>query len=115
MSAHPSEMRLLPWTTPEGRPCYVPDGSGWLSDYVDAIEVQQLIWGHDLLERSAQVLKGGASETELRFLVERMSEALRDALRVAERRGERVAEPSDDGPSDDDGWPGWTPPAEASG
>lgn len=99
MSAHPPELRLLPWTTPEGRPCYVPTDTGWLSAYADAIEGQQPIWGHDVLERSAYVLQGGASETELRFPVQRLSEALRGALRIAaESRTGRIAEPGGDGP-----------------
>lgn len=54
-----------------------------------------------------------ASAGELRFLATRLTEALRDALRVAESRGERL--PSyDDGDTDADGHPEPTEAAESS-
>ncbi|GAA2116702.1 hypothetical protein [Streptomyces synnematoformans] len=114
MSGHLAGARLLPWLTDDGRRCYAQDG-GWLALYADVLEGDQLAMGYGLLDRAAEIVNSGASEAELRFLVERLSEALRDALRVAECRGERVADPDDDGRSDDGNGPDWAPPAEAFG
>lgn len=43
--------RLLPWTSPEGKPCYLStDGRGYLSTLADSMETVQLGMGHELLE-----------------------------------------------------------------
>jgi hypothetical protein len=83
------ELRLLPWVNDQGRPCYVREG-GWLSEYADVLESQQLDTGEDVLRLSDDLLKEKPSNTELRFVTQRLSEALRDALRVAKSRGERL-------------------------
>ena len=85
------EVRLLPWAGDEGKACYlVTDGEGGPgSRLAEATESVQLGMGRDLLaharEMVADTLRG-----ELRFLAERLGEALRDALRVAESRGQRL-------------------------
>ncbi|WBB59176.1 hypothetical protein O7599_26840 [Streptomyces sp. WMMC500] len=83
-------LRLLPWVNELGRPCYAEDG-GSVSQYADFVEHQQLDTGSDVLRMSNDVLTEKASETELRFVALRLSECLRDALRVAESRGERLS------------------------
>ncbi|GAB2952094.1 hypothetical protein GCM10027028_62990 [Streptomyces sundarbansensis] len=96
--------RLLPWTTPEGNPCYLStDGRGYLSTLADGIEEVQLGMGEELVEHAREVLAPpGAralSATEYRWLARRLSEALTDALRVAESRGQRIPAPQE-GPAE---------------
>lgn len=86
-------MRLLPWSGPDGQPCYLStdesEGGGYLSRLADEMEEAQLQTGEELLRHTAELLNGpaGAAARELRFCVHRLCEALRDALRVAESRG----------------------------
>ncbi|WP_308114671.1 hypothetical protein [Streptomyces sp. ISL-12] len=92
--------RLLPWTTPDGNPCYLStDGRGYLSTLADSIEAVQLGMGEELLEHAREVLAPGAralSATEYRWLATRLAEALTDALRVAESRGQRIPDPQEE-------------------
>lgn len=87
--------RLLPWGGEDGKPCYLSsNGEGFIDALADHMEETQLRLGSDLLLHVRELLNAGevsAGEQELRFLVLRLAEALRDALRVAESRGERLA------------------------
>lgn len=89
--------RLLPWTTQDGNPCYLStDGRGYLSSLADSIEEVQLDMGEELLEYARKVVDPGAKElsaVEYRWLACRLTEALADALRVAESRGGRISDP----------------------
>lgn len=92
-------LRLLPWSGPDGRRCYVSADSdgGPVSRLADRLEELQLDTGAELLDHTEELL--GAHRTsadELRFCVHRLAEALRDALRVAESRGGRIPVPGDD-------------------
>ncbi|MGW3059084.1 hypothetical protein ACWC98_24550 [Streptomyces goshikiensis] len=91
--------RLLPWTTQDGNPCYLStDGRGYLSSLADSIEEVQLDMGEELLEYARGVVAPGAtmlSAVEYRWLACRLTEALTDALRVAESRGLRIADPQE--------------------
>lgn len=86
-------LRLLPWTSPEGKPCYLSsDAQGYLAGLADSIEAVQLGMGRELLDYAREVARPGArflSASEYRWLACRLSEALADALRVAESRGQR--------------------------
>ncbi|MEU3945680.1 hypothetical protein [Streptomyces sp. NPDC029526] len=86
-------MRLLPWTGPEGRPCYlITDGTGPLSRRADVIEETRLAMAAELLGHAADLLEDRrATPEQLRFLLARMREALTDVCRVAESRGGRPA------------------------
>ncbi|MFD3513562.1 hypothetical protein [Streptomyces sp. NPDC058657] len=89
-----NELRLLPWTGPEGKPCYLStDGSGgYLSRLADTTEAVQLGLAAELLAHAADVLAGGETElNELHQLAVNMSGALQDALRVAISRGNRLS------------------------
>ncbi|MFC7306301.1 hypothetical protein ACFQVC_19015 [Streptomyces monticola] len=88
----PDTMRLLPWSTPDGKACFLlGDGYGYLSRIADSTEAIQLAIGHDLLDHVASLLDcPTASPGELRFAVRRLTEALGDVLRVAESRGARL-------------------------
>lgn len=89
-----SSLRLLPWPTPDGKPCYlVTDNSGgYLSRLADDLEAAQLATGIDVLGDARQVLDDPMSPyTEVRYAGIRLTECLTDALRVAESRGMRLA------------------------
>ncbi|MER6014799.1 hypothetical protein [Streptomyces bluensis] len=97
--------RLLPWTGVGGKPCYLltGDNGGYLTRLAGDIESVQLGMGNELLGH-AQELIGDPKVTpaELRYLSARLTESLRDILRVAESRGARLPVP-DDGNGDSDG------------
>ncbi|MFH8896550.1 hypothetical protein ACH4HG_09095 [Streptomyces coeruleorubidus] len=86
-------LRLLPWTGPEAKPCFLitDDGGGRVSRLADITEATQLDMGAQLLAHADDLLPD-ATEAQLRFLAERLVEALRDILRVAESRGQRYDE-----------------------
>ncbi|WP_121747774.1 hypothetical protein [Streptomyces sp. E2N166] len=88
-------LRLLPWSTPEGKPCYLSTDSGQsrLSRLADDIEAAQLDSGEQVLAGSRAVLADRkAGERAVRFALVRATEALADLLRIAVSRGERVAD-----------------------
>ena len=88
----PESPRLLPWSGPEGKRCYLitDDLGGPVSRLADATESIQLGMGAELLAHARDLLPDLPSG-ELRFLAERLTEALHDALRVAESRGLRLS------------------------
>ncbi|GAA2330116.1 hypothetical protein [Streptomyces cuspidosporus] len=95
-----TDLRLLPWSDPEGRPCYLSsdNGDSLLNRRADQIEALQLSMGTELLGHARVLLNDRkANAGELRFLAQRLCEALRDALRVAESRGRRLPGRDEDG------------------
>ncbi|MFF0625032.1 hypothetical protein [Streptomyces sp. NPDC004296] len=91
MTTH-NELRLLPWSGPEGNPCYLSteDSGGYLSRLADNIEAAQLEVAAELLDHAVEVLGDGEMEpNELRLLAMEMTGALRDVRRVAISRGHR--------------------------
>ncbi|MFF7469253.1 hypothetical protein [Streptomyces sp. NPDC008092] len=96
----PTSPRLLPWPTPEGKPCYLvtDDNGGYLSRFADDLEATQLATGTDVLVSARQVLDDPMSPyTEVRYAGIRLAECLTDALRVAESRGMRLPAPKAEG------------------
>ncbi|MFD7689069.1 hypothetical protein [Streptomyces sp. NPDC059781] len=89
--SEPREPRLLPWTGDEGKACYlISDGHGGpVSRMADTTEAVQLGMGRELLAHARELLPD-APRGELRHLAECLTEALADALRVAESRGRRL-------------------------
>ncbi|MFI2431768.1 hypothetical protein [Streptomyces sp. NPDC018693] len=87
----PREPRLLPWSGTEGKPCYlITDSNGGpISRLADLTETTQLDMGRKLLDHAHGMLPD-TPPGELRFLAERLTEALQDALRIAESRGRRL-------------------------
>ncbi|MFH9468611.1 hypothetical protein ACH4LT_15160 [Streptomyces clavifer] len=87
--------RLLPWSGPEGKPCYVlGDGPGHVSRVADSIESVQLGMAAELLAHTADMLADHrVTPAQLRYVVARMAEALRDVHRIAESRGARLCAP----------------------
>ncbi|MGW6292250.1 hypothetical protein G3I31_31145 [Streptomyces sp. SID9913] len=86
------EVRLLPWTGEEGKPCYlITDGTGRVSRHADTVEETLLAMAADLLGHAADLLADRRTTPEqLRFLLDRMREALAGVCRVAESRGGRA-------------------------
>ena len=84
----PTGRRLLPWTTPDGRPCYLStDGNGRVSALADEVEDMQLSTGDELLTHARAMLADPKIPLgEFRFLSARLAEALHDAIRVARSR-----------------------------
>ena len=102
MEATPSPLttlRLLPWLSPEGKPCFLSAGGqgGYVSRLADETETLQLTTGADVLTRARQVLDNPVSpNAEVRYTAIRLTECLADTLRVAESRGMRLPEPDTD-------------------
>ncbi|MER6994595.1 hypothetical protein [Streptomyces sp. NPDC000410] len=86
--------QLLPWAGTGGKPCYLLTDSegGYVSRVADQIESIQLGMGAELLGHAEALLDDAHADAgQLRFLSARLTEALRDALRIAESRGVRLA------------------------
>ncbi|MFB6813052.1 hypothetical protein ACFCV8_00690 [Streptomyces sp. NPDC056347] len=85
-----NELRLLPWTGPDGKPCYLStdDRGGYVSRLADNIEAVQLGAAAELLEHAFETLNDkDAALEETRRLAKELTGALRDVLRVATSRG----------------------------
>ncbi|MFE7749053.1 hypothetical protein [Streptomyces sp. NPDC057428] len=88
-----SPLRLLPWNSPEGRPCYLStDNPGsMLSGLADEVEAELVSCGEAVLSGAEAVLADAAAgEVAVRFALRRTTESLRDALRVAHCREGRA-------------------------
>ena len=72
--------------------------SGYLANLADNIESVQIGMGKELLEYARDTTAPGAkvlTATEYRWLACRLTEALADALRVADSRGQRLPDPEE--------------------
>ncbi|MEU8689609.1 hypothetical protein [Streptomyces sp. NPDC048665] len=90
----PNEPRLLPWSGPEGKPCYLNtnDRGGYMSRLADNIEAVLLGTAAELLEHASGALDDHDQGPEdLRRLAKELTGALRDVLRVATSRGHLLA------------------------
>ncbi|MEU2244030.1 hypothetical protein ABZ572_32050 [Streptomyces sp. NPDC018338] len=115
MTPH-NELRLLPWSGPDGKPCFLStdNTNGHLSRLADNTEAIQLDLATELLDYASVLLNGAETDSEeLRALATDLTEALRDTLRVAESRGHRLPPPHTDTHADDTDSP--TLPAAAFG
>jgi hypothetical protein len=96
-------LRLLPWAGEDGKACFLStdsEGSSFLSRLADNLESVQTGMAEDLLGHVREILAAGpSSEAELRNLVGCLSASLRDMIRVADSRGDRL--PSQEGDGDD--------------
>lgn len=96
-------LRLLPWTSSEGKPCFLANatGGGYLSRLADETEALQLAEGLEVLVEARRVLCDPLSpNVEVRYAAIRLSECLADVLRVAESRGRRLPPPDTDDTDD---------------
>ncbi|MGC4985130.1 hypothetical protein ACLQ18_31555 [Streptomyces sp. DT193] len=88
------ELRLLPWTGPGGKPCYLStdDRDGFMSHLADNIEAVQLGTAAELLKHASETLgQELAAPEEVRLLAKELTGALRDVLRVTASRGHLLA------------------------
>ncbi|MEU6550195.1 hypothetical protein ABZ915_07860 [Streptomyces sp. NPDC046915] len=101
-----SQLRLLPWAGPEGKPCYLAsEGTGYLSGLADTMESTQLALAGELLQEARGVLDGRQwTQGELHLLAVQLAEALSNVHRIAVSRGERLPAPAHENldASDDD-------------
>ncbi|MFE6282944.1 hypothetical protein [Streptomyces sp. NPDC057877] len=84
--------RLLPWSGPEDKPCYLitdDGGHSALSRLADATESIQLGMARDLVTH-ARALLPDIPPSDVRSLAAHLTTALHDALRIAESRGHRL-------------------------
>ncbi|MCX4519541.1 hypothetical protein OHA69_18030 [Streptomyces anulatus] len=85
----PNELRLLPWSGPGDKSCYLStdDPDGYMSRLADGIEAVQLGTANELLQEASEALDNqDASPDEMRCLVTELTGALRDVYRVAMSR-----------------------------
>ncbi|MEU9122466.1 hypothetical protein AB0C96_21835 [Streptomyces sp. NPDC048506] len=102
MSAADS-MRLLPWLSPDGKPCFLAgDGKGFVSRLADDVEAVQLDAAAELIEEARRFLDARTwTPGELHLLAVELTAVLANVHRVAESRGARLPAPDDDGPDVD--------------
>lgn len=122
MSIAGRPLRLLPWTEPDGRPCYLSAdgvGTGPVSRLADRVESVQLVMAGRLLDEAFDAFaepepepkpeakaKAKADGLDVDGLTARLTEALRDTLLIAESRGVRLGlSELDFGDGDGDGDP----------
>jgi hypothetical protein len=88
----------LPWTGPEGKPCYLAgDGAGYLSRLADNMEVAQLGLAGELLQEAQRILEERRwTPGELHLLTVQLTEALGNVHRIAQSRGARLPAPAYD-------------------
>ncbi|MGW0783811.1 hypothetical protein [Streptomyces sp. NPDC002913] len=94
-----SPLRLLPWNSPEGRPCYLStdDPGSMMSRLADEVEAELVACGEEVLGGAESVLADqAAGERAVRFALVRTTESLRDVLRVAECRRGRASRGAED-------------------
>ncbi|MCC8334731.1 hypothetical protein LMJ38_02085 [Streptomyces sp. R1] len=103
MTYQAAPLRLLPWLSPEGKPCYLaPDSNGGvISRLADKTEARQLAEGLDVCRSARRVLDDPLTpNAEVRYTAIRLTECLADALRVAESRGRRLSPADEESDSD---------------
>ncbi|MFG2552377.1 hypothetical protein ACGFWF_20850 [Streptomyces sp. NPDC048581] len=95
--------RLLPWTGSLGQRCYLIEdgtGNGPLSRIADRVEAIQLRFAEQLHQQAWELLATPtAPNTQLRHLAKQLSQALGDALLIAESRGARLQHASERPPA----------------
>ncbi|MFE5859543.1 MULTISPECIES: hypothetical protein [Streptomyces] len=96
MTPH-NELRLLPWSGPDGKPCFLstdaPDSH--LSRLADNMEEIQLGLATELLAHASELLADPeAGPEELHLLAADLTTALHAAIRVATSRGHRLPNPA---------------------
>ncbi|PSK71305.1 hypothetical protein C6W96_18115 [Streptomyces sp. CS149] len=85
-----NELRLLPWSGPGDKPCYLStdDPDGYMSRLADGIEAVQLGTARELLDEASEALDDQDTSLDgMRSLVKELTGALRDVYRVATSRG----------------------------
>lgn len=87
----PKKLRLLPWSGPEGKPCYLStdDQGGYMSRLADNVESLQIGSAAQLLNLASELLDDKkAGLDDMRRLTRELVWSLRDVLRIATSRGD---------------------------
>ncbi|MFF6791085.1 hypothetical protein ACFY9C_18645 [Streptomyces filamentosus] len=87
------ELRLLPWSGPDGKPCFLStdDDSSRLSRLADTLESTYLDQAAEVLDHAIELLSLPEPDpVDLRAASADLTEALEQVLRVAESRGRRL-------------------------
>lgn len=93
-----SQLRLLPWRSAEGKPCYLSTGdpNSRLSRLADEMEEEQIECGNVVLEGALEVLADQVvGEVAVRFALTQAVLSLREVLLVAHSRGQRIPDAGD--------------------
>ncbi|WP_405804809.1 hypothetical protein [Streptomyces sp. NBC_01187] len=92
------ELRLLPWVTDAGNPCYLSgEADSVLAVYADELEDAQLADGARALRRIVELLDNvAAADDETAQTVKEAAAALSNVLRVADSRGARLPDAEED-------------------
>ncbi|MYV94843.1 hypothetical protein [Streptomyces sp. SID1034] len=93
MTLH-DELRLLPWSGPDGKPCFLStdDPASHLSRLADEVEALQLDAATELVAHGRELISNEDTERPtLERLATALVEALETTLRVATSRGHRLA------------------------
>ncbi|MET9700661.1 hypothetical protein ABZY31_27590 [Streptomyces sp. NPDC006529] len=88
-----NELRLLPWSGPDDKPCFLStdNSGGFLSRLADITEEAQLQSASELLDQALDVLTDPETDPhELHLVAADLTAALRAALRTATSRGHRL-------------------------
>ncbi|MEW5631444.1 hypothetical protein AB1388_33610 [Streptomyces hydrogenans] len=95
------ELRLLPWSGPDGKPCFLStdDDSSGLSRLADTLETTYLALAAEALDHASDVLNLVQPDpADLRAAFMHVTAALQQVLRVAESRGHRLISASSASP-----------------
>lgn len=87
------DMRLLPWASDTGKPCYVPltAEGGPVSAIADAVEGEQVADAQAVLAEAESILANpAAGALALRLALGAAVRVLGGVIRVAESRGQRL-------------------------
>ncbi|WP_369361076.1 hypothetical protein [Streptomyces sp. cg2] len=108
--------RLLPWTSPDGKPCYLlgGTGTGYVSRLADKVEAEQMDSAAELVEEACGILTHRLwTPGEIHLLAVELNNHLAKIHRVSESRGARLLllEDDPDEDSEDDVCEGSVPVA----
>ncbi|MGP3989649.1 hypothetical protein [Streptomyces sp. 3N207] len=84
----PNSMRLLPWVSDMGKPCYlVGEADGVVATFADRVEARQLAAAQAALAEAHSALDDpAAGALALRLALKNASSGLANMLRIAESR-----------------------------
>lgn len=97
--------RLLPWSSPEGKPCFLlgGTGTGYVSRLADRVEAEQMDSAAELIEDAGGILAGRSwTPGELHLLAVELNAHLARVHRVSKSRGARLLQLESDPDADDE-------------